>query len=600
MKRVPKDSATKDFIQKSIKNSSFLKHMDESQMNEMISFMYKEKFKKDQYIIKQGDSGKSLYIMISGTVQVSKDGEILGKPLGAMVLFGELAILYNCTRTASVKALEDVEVWTIERTVYQKVMRRTGNVRREEHARFLKSVPIFKDLHTDQLLRIVDVAVEEIYHTNDCIIREGERGDTFFVIIEGNVRVMQNVQGKNEAQKIRTLAKGAYFGEKALLSEDVRTASILAEDPGVKCLIIERETFMNVIGGIKQIADKDYGDKKQKGGANAKKPKDSLVRPEFQNVTLDQYEVITTLGMGGFGRVELVSDKNKKQTTYALKCLSKKHVVATQQQEHIFNEKDILLSLDSNFIIKLFRTFKDKKYVYLLMEVCLGGEIWTILRDRDTFDENTARFYTACVVEAFDYIHGKCIVFRDLKPENLLMDDKGYIKIVDFGFAKKLTLGKKTYTFCGTPEYVAPEIILNKGHDTSSDLWSLGILIFELLTGNPPFASGDPMQTYNQILKGIDSLDFPSSVSRGAKSIIKSLCRDTPSDRLGNQKGGYNDVRKHKWFQGFHWKGLATRTLPPPIKPKIKSPSDTSNFDEFPPEDSKPPPDETSGWDKDF
>ena len=153
--------------------------------------------------------------------------------------------------------------------------------------------------------------------------------------------------------------------------------------------------------------------------------------------------------------------------------------------------------------LTVFHCFPDNKYLYLMMESCLGGELWYLLQERGKFDETTSRFYTACVVDAFDYLHSRDIIYRDLKPENMLLDRFGYIKLTDFGFAKKLLPpGRKTYTFCGTPEYVAPEVILNKGHDISADYWSLGILMSELLTGAPPFASTAPMQTYNMILNG--------------------------------------------------------------------------------------------------
>lgn len=438
---------------------------------------------------------------------------------------------------------------------------------------------------------------------------------------------MKVLEGDNKPQEIRKLNKGDYFGEKALLSEDLRTASILALESGVNCLVIERENFLSFIGDLDSIKEKDYGDLERKAAApkNQQRPASGnlaendqnnnveqlvptiekprthteIIRAEFETKSLTGFKLLSTLGMGGFGRVELIQDKDDKKKTYALKCLIKQHVVETKQQEHVFNEKKILISLDSPFIINLYKTFKDKRFVYFLMEVCLGGELWTILRDKDFFDESTSRFYTACVVEAFDYLHDRGIVFRDLKPENLLLDAGGYVKLVDFGFAKRIASGTKTWTFCGTPEYVAPEIILNKGHNYSADYWSLGVLIYELMTGNPPFTSSDPMNTYNIILRGIDALEFSPLVTRNAQLLIKKLCKENPMERLGNQKDGVMDIRKHKWFTGFHWSGLQARTLKAPIQPKIQDPTDHSNFDYFSP-NKDIPPEENSGWDKDF
>nr|XP_010333027.1 cGMP-dependent protein kinase 2 isoform X3 [Saimiri boliviensis boliviensis] len=282
-----------------------------------------------------------------------------------------------------------------------------------------------------------------------------------------------------------------------------------------------------------------------------------------------------------------------------MKCIRKKHIVDTKQQEHVYSEKRILEELCSPFIVKLYRTFKDNKYVYMLLEACLGGELWSILRDRGSFDEPTSKFCVACVTEAFDYLHRLGIIYRDLKPENLILDAEGYLKLVDFGFAKKIGSGQKTWTFCGTPEYVAPEVILNKGHDFSVDFWSLGILVYELLTGNPPFSGVDQMMTYNLILKGIEKIDFPRKITRRPEDLIRRLCRQNPTERLGNLKNGINDIKKHRWLNGFNWEGLKARNLPSPLQRELNGPIDHSYFDKYPPEKGMPP-DELSGWDKDF
>uniref|UniRef100_A0A8C7X1N1 cGMP-dependent protein kinase n=1 Tax=Oryzias sinensis TaxID=183150 RepID=A0A8C7X1N1_9TELE len=302
-----------------------------------------------------------------------------------------------------------------------------------------------------------------------------------------------------------------------------------------------------------------------------------------------------TFCFSAYSQVKLKDD----ETTFALKCIKKKHVVDTRQQQHIYSEKKILQQTNSSFIIRLFRTFRDNKYIYMLLEVCLGGELWTVLRDMSCFEEPTARFCIGCVLEAFDYLHCMGIIYRDLKPENLLLDADGYVKMADFGFAKQIGIGRKTWTFCGTPEYVAPEVIMNKGHDFGADCWSLGILVFELLTGNPPFSGSDPIKIYTMVLHGIDRVDFPKRIGKRPDDLIRRLCKLNPVERIGNKKNGIMDIKKHKWFQGFNWEGLQGRKLPSPLKRELRGPMDHSNFDMFPP-DSEEAPDELSGWDKDF
>ncbi|XP_049302386.1 cGMP-dependent protein kinase, isozyme 2 forms cD5/T2 isoform X2 [Bactrocera dorsalis] len=526
-----------------------------------------------------------------GRVEVSREGKYLSTLSGAKVL-GELAILYNCQRTATITAITECKLWAIERQCFQTIMMRTGLIRQAQYTDFLKSVPIFKNLPEDTLIKISDVLEETHYQMGDYIVRQGARGDTFFIISKGQVRVTIKQPDTQEEKFIRTLVKGDFFGEKALQGDDLRTANIICDSAdGVTCLVIDRETFNQLISNLDEIKhrydDECIGERKK-------------INEEFDNVQLTDLRIIATLGVGGFGRVELVQINGDNSRSFALKQMKKSQIVETRQQQHIMSEKEIMGEANCQFIVKLFKTFKDRKYLYMLMESCLGGELWTILRDRCKFDDATTRFYTACVVEAFQYLHSRNIIYRDLKPENLLLDEKGYVKLVDFGFAKKLQSGRKTWTFCGTPEYVAPEVILNRGHDISADYWSLGVLMFELLTGTPPFTGSDPMRTYNIILKGIDAIEFPRDITRNASNLIKKLCRDNPAERLGYQRGGISEIQKHRWFDGFYWLGLQNRTLEPPIKPTVKSVIDTTNFDAYPPDPEGPPPDDLTGWDKDF
>uniref|UniRef100_A0A3B5ANU6 cGMP-dependent protein kinase n=1 Tax=Stegastes partitus TaxID=144197 RepID=A0A3B5ANU6_9TELE len=444
---------------------------------------------------------------------------------------------------------------------------------------FLKSVPTFQGLAEETLSKLADVMEETHYEEGDYIIRQGARGDTFFIISKGKVNVTQGDSANQEPIHLRELSKGDWFGERALQGEDVRTANVVAADD-VTCLVIDRDqnpTEPHVVLGVDRTV---Y----QYEAENA----------FFSSLKLTDFNIIDTLGVGGFGRVELVQLKSDEAKTFAMKILKKRHIVDTRQQEHIRSEKHIMTEAHCDFIVRLYRTFKDSKYLYMLMEACLGGELWTLLRDRGSFEDSTTRFYTGCVVEAFAYLHAKGIIYRDLKPENLILDGRGYAKLVDFGFAKKIGFCKKTWTFCGTPEYVAPEIILNKGHDVSADYWSLGILMYELLTGSPPFSGPDPMKTYNVILRGIDMIEFPKKITKNAANLIKKLCRH-PEAQVSDP-----GLFVFRWFEGFNWEGLRKGTLTPPTTPDVSSATDTSNFDSFPEDADEPPPDDNSGWDYDF
>ncbi|XP_037910317.1 cGMP-dependent protein kinase, isozyme 1 isoform X2 [Hermetia illucens] len=598
-----KDFRSKQLIKDAIMDNDFLKNIDSSQVRELVESMYSLDVAKGEYVIREGEVGAHLYVSAEGEFEVMKSGKVLGV-MGPGKAFGELAILYNCTRTASIRCVTNARVWVLDRRVFQQIMMRTGMQRIEDNVNFLKSVPLLKNLSNDVLAKIADVLEVEFYPAGTYIIRQGASGDTFFLISQGTVKVTQRLTPTGEEKEIRTLNRGDYFGEQALINEDKRTANIIAMAPGVECLTLDRESFTHLIGDLCELKEKNYGDENRvlamKFAETSKEIFGTNVKQELQDIELNDLEVAATLGIGGFGRVELVKCyRENRVETYALKCLKKKHILDTRQEEHVFSERTIMLSCNTPFICRLYRTFKDSKYVYMLLEACMGGEVWTILRDRGCFDENTAQFIIGCVLQAFEYLHSRGIIYRDLKPENLMLDERGYVKLVDFGFAKYIGHSSKTWTFCGTPEYVAPEIILNKGHDRAVDYWALGILIHELLNGTPPFTANDPMKTYNIILKGIDMVDFPKHMSRSAVMLIKRLCRDVPAERLGYQKGGIQDIKKHKWFQGFDWDGLDSLLLIPPFVRPVSHSLDTSYFDTFPP-DMEVPPDEESGWDEDF
>ena len=331
-------------------------------------------------------------------------------------------------------------------------------------------------------LEKMTVALErETYDVGDVIIRQGNVGDQFYIIAEGDVGVFRADEAGVE-KKLTTLHQGGYFGEKALLKEDVRQASCKAESK-VTVLTLGREDFIDMIGTMDEVVEKHSQSADNLPTVAEVLAEDKHNAPDgfLLDVKLEDFEIKNTLGCGAFGRVKLCR-LPKTDQFYALKCQAKRSIVESGLQEHVLNEMRVMRKINHPYIAKLFCALQDKQYIYFVLELLQGGELFTHLRNRGKLTEQTARFYAATVVYAFSTLHAKKIAYRDLKPENLVMDSKGYVKLVDFGLAKQLLSGK-TWTLCGTPDYLAPEIILNEGHDLAVDYWALGVLIFEMVVG---------------------------------------------------------------------------------------------------------------------
>jgi serine/threonine protein kinase len=285
------------------------------------------------------------------------------------------------------------------------------------------------------------------------------------------------------------------------------------------------------------------------------------------------------LGEGSFGCVRLVVHK-ASNAAYALKAMHKGHLISTNQVGNTVNEKRIMKMCDHPFILKCSGTFNQPKHVQLLLGLCPGGELFNLMSRVGTLKADKTAMYVAMVASALGFLSARNIAHRDLKLENLLFDDKGYLKLVDFGFAK--VVESRTWTFCGTPDYLAPEILSHAGHNFAVDWWTLGILTYEMLHGEPPFCEDDQMATF----KRIAALDYTikESVPEDAKKLIKGLLHATPSKRHGMRASAENGVLKHKFCAHVDVEKLLKKEMSDlPFVPLVKDPTDCSSFDALPP-----------------
>jgi serine/threonine protein kinase len=305
---------------------------------------------------------------------------------------------------------------------------------------------------------------------------------------------------------------------------------------------------------------------------------------KVRQIKLSDYEMGETLGTGSFGRVKIAKDK-KTGEFVAMKIMKKAEILKSKQADHISNEIKILSMIDHPFVITFGGFTQDDRNLYLALELINGGELFTYLRGVGRFPVDQARIYIAQIILIFDYLHNKNIIYRDLKPENILIHKSGFLKLTDFGFAK--IVEGRTYTLCGTPEYLAPEIILNKGHGKPVDWWTCGILLYEMIAGIDPFSDDDPMMVYQKILKG--KIKFPSGFDSNAKSLIKHLLDSDLTKRYGNLKNGVKDITGHRFFKNLEWDKLLRKEIPPPYVPKVKSNDDISNFSAYPDSDNPAP-----------
>lgn len=519
--------------------SDFMSKLTLQQKESVIEAMTFTSFAQGEIVVGKGvDVSKAIRVVLKGELVGAETVHTLGI-LGDKNICGSWPVHLTQELIASDKVdLAVIDKSSLERLLGGDLAQLT---RRNEIYSVLRSLSIFRGLPHEKILELLSALQTKVFPDKTVIFRQGEAGDSLYIVDSGQVQAVK------DGLVLRTITKSGFFGDRSVLTGESRTATAIAIGE-TRCLVLQRVELQRVV-------DESVT---------------TLLRQRLElqddTVTLDQLALVKEIGRGSFGVVYMVVHRTKG-TLYAVKSVSRSIIRKFDIYESLRLEREILLQLDHLLIMKLVKTFKDRHRVYFLMELVRGMDLFDGLRSLGLVKEADSRFYAACLLLIMEHLHERNIVYRDLKPENVVIDHTGYLKLVDFGTAK--VLEGRTFTLIGTPHYMAPEAILGKGYGLAVDLWSTGAMLFEFLTGVVPFGEGeeDPFAIYEKILR--ESVRWPGTcqVSEKAKYFTELLLckneatRDVPIPKL----------RQNCWFFGFEWEKLLLKQLTPPLVPSVPS-----------------------------
>lgn len=331
---------------------------------------------------------------------------------------------------------------------------------------------------------------------------------------------------------------------------------------------------------ISEDAQAEFAIPEEEDAQNGRAMRASGNRPGFKmnkKMTIDDFVFLKVVGKGSFGKVMQVRYK-KDGKIYAMKVLKKKALVKRKQVIHTRTERRVVAAVNNPFIVSLQFAFQTPAKLYMILDFFNGGELFFHLKKEGRFSERRAKFYGAEITSALGALHALNIVYRDLKPENILLDQDGHIKITDFGLSKdSIEADELTHTFCGTPEYLAPEVLQQQGHGKAVDWWSFGTLLYEMMTGLPPFYNQNLNIMYEKILHA--PIKMPTYLSKESRSLFRGLLERNPAKRLASGPGDADEIKVHPYFRDIDWPKLETRQVKPPFKPPVANERQTHMFE---------------------
>ena len=406
-------------------------------------------------------------------------------------------------------------------------------------------VPMFRILSDEKIEFLQNNLKVEKFANGKKIITQGEIGDKLFIIKKGRVDFFVN------SRYIRSLNDGEEFGEKSLISSEKRSATAIANGE-VSCYTLTADIFKSILE------------------PNLYEYFTNKIFLEDNTIELKDLDNVKELGSGNFGSVNLVRNKKNKYL-YAIKALNLEQIKLENLEECVEVERDVLLKIDHPFIMKMVKYLKNDTYIFFINEYIKGKELWEVIRDIGLLNKEQTQYYGGSILLAIDYLHKQKIIYRDIKPENVMVSIKGYIKIIDFGTVKEIQ--DRTSTIIGTSHYMAPEITKGEGYSFQVDIWSIAICMYEFFCGKLPFGEDydDPMDIYRAVSQ--EELSFPNFVKdEKFMQLMNKMLRKNPTNRLWK----FKQIKEDPYFKDFDWNKLISLSYPPPYKLKMKEEKESS------------------------
>mmetsp|Transcript_27429 Transcript_27429/g.79070 ORF Transcript_27429/g.79070 Transcript_27429/m.79070 type:complete len:864 (-) Transcript_27429:83-2674(-) len=479
--------------------------------------------------------------------------------------FGEISMLHCAPRFATLKAVERTVLWVIDRASFQIIQMKGAEDHMRNRVKYLDGSEIALNLPQGGKEALAGLMDTLRFNSGEVMVREGQPGDAFYILYDGTVKV--TADGKEPETLEASPASGAFhcFGEEAVRKNSPHVATVTAVSPTATVLVLDRNDFVQLWDQLIEGVEAPVFERlSTKAG------------PPSNELSLGNLETLGLMGCGFFGPVELVQHRLTK-TTYALKTMSKGLVLQKGMRKSVLRERSVSMMLVSPFVIKLVHTFNEPDSYCMLLEAALGGDVAGMYRREGCYGSpEHAKYYIAGTVYALECLHRLKVIHRNINSYNLLISQLGHPKLTDFGLAK-LVVGH-TFTMCGTPDYMAPEVLAGTGHNRAVDWWSLGVMLFELLSGELPFQSDHPMRVYYNIMRGIARVRMPETCKGSAGDLIGALLKPQVIERLPMRPGGIGNVVDHSWYSGFDWQGMRTLTLKPPYVPKLNNNMDLRCF----------------------